>query len=275
MIDTSQAILLGVLQGLTEFIPISSTAHLRVIPALLHQQDPGAAYSAVIQLGTLISLLIYFREELVRFAMASLKGLLSGKPFENEDAKMLYYMAVGTIPISVIGLLFSDFITGDARSLYVVASALIGLGVILWLTDAFAAKIHPTDNLNWKDALYIGLAQCLALIPGASRAGTTLTMGLLLRYTREASMRISFLLSIPAIALSGLYELFQEREHLSELGLDGLLIGTVVSAVVGYATIAGLLRFLRSHSTVTFALYRVALGALLFFLLHSRIIQPL
>lgn len=275
MINYPQAVLLGVIQGLSEFIPISSTAHLRVIPALLGLTDPGTAYSAVIQLGTLISLLIYFRMDLYTFTVAVIHGLKNGDPWESQDSRMAYFMVIGTIPISIAGLLLSDFISGDARSLYVISGALIGLAVILWFADRFSRKVLTIDDFTWKDSLYIGIAQCFALIPGASRAGTTLTMGLLLGYSRQASMRFSFLISIPAIGLSGFYELFKEREQLASLGFGGLVVGTVVSAFVGYLTIAGLLRYLRTHSTAVFVVYRIALGLGILILLSYQFIKPL
>ncbi|MDH5655353.1 MAG: undecaprenyl-diphosphatase UppP [Spirochaetia bacterium] len=275
MIDYPQAVLLGIIQGLAEFIPVSSTAHLRVIPALLSWKDPGAAYSAVIQLGTLISLLIYFRVDLTTFTIAAFRGIIQRKPLETKEARMLYYMALGTVPISLIGLAFSDFIEGDARSLYVIASALIGLAVILWITDTVTKKEKNLDHFTWKHAFWIGIAQCFALIPGASRSGTTLTMGLMLGFSREASMRFSFLLSIPAIGLSGIYELIKEREQLADIGFGGLIAGTLVSAVIGYAAIAGLLRYLRSHSTLPFVLYRMILGVIILILLYKNLLQPL
>jgi undecaprenyl-diphosphatase len=274
MIDYKQAVLLGVIQGLTEFIPISSTAHLRVVPALMNEEDPGAAYSAVIQLGTLISLLIYFRADLISFFRASYMGIVRGEPLQSRDSRMLYYMALGTLPISVAGLLFAKFITGEARSLYVISVTLIALAGILWLSDRFSRKVETLERLDWRHALYIGIAQSFALIPGASRAGTTLTMGLMLGYTREAAMRISFLLSIPAIALSGVYELFEERDHLAFLGFEGLLLGTAVSALVGYGTIAGLLRYLRTRSTAIFVIYRIVLGFVILILLDKNLVQP-
>ena len=274
MISYTQAVLLGLIQGLTEFIPVSSTAHLKIIPAFMDMPDPGAAYSAVIQLGTLLALLVYFWKDLLGFALASWNGLRSGEPFKNQDARMFWYLILGTVPVSVFGLTFSKFITGPARSLYVIAGSLIVLALILFVVDRMAKVQKEIDRLTWKDILLVGFAQSLALIPGASRSGTTLTMGLLLGYTREASMRISFLLSIPAIGLSGLYELFKEREELMHLGMDGLLIGTLVSAVVGYLTIAGLLRYLRSHSTLAFVLYRTGMGVLLLFLLFSGRLAP-
>lgn len=275
MIQLTEAVLLGIIQGLTEFIPVSSTAHLRVIPALLGLPDPGAAYSAVIQLGTLISLLIYFRKDLTTFTIASVQGLFSGKPFEEENSRMLWFLAVGTVPVCIFGLLFSKYITGDLRSLYVIAASLIVFAIILYAVDRYSKGTKQIGDFNLRDALLIGLAQSLALIPGASRSGMTLMMGLGLKYTRESSMRISFLLSIPAIALSGLYELYKEREALAATGFLGLLVATVVSAIVGYLSVAFLLKFLRTHSTALFAVYRIALGVILLILLKMGYLSAL
>lgn len=275
MIDYGEAILLGIIQGLSEFIPISSTAHLRIIPAFMDMKDPGAAYSAVIQLGTLISLLIYFRTDLWQFSISSLYGLRSGQPFKDQRARMLWYMILGTIPVSVFGLLLKDYIKGDFRSLYVIALSLIGLAVILYIVDLLTVKRKQAEQSTWLDWLLVGIGQSFALIPGASRSGTTLTVGLLLGYRREDAMRISFLLSIPAIALSGLYELYEERSHLAELGFGGLFAGTMTAFVFGYISIAFLLRYLKSHSTLVFVLYRIAMGVLILYLLSVGAVQPM
>lgn len=274
MVGNFESLILGLIQGLTEFIPISSTAHVRVVPALLGWDDPGAAYSAVIQLGTLFALLIYFRQDIVSFTVETLRGIFSGRPFEHPDARMAWYLVLGTIPVSVFGLLFKDFITGGARSLYVIAGSLIGLALILWFADRHADKTREVPDLTWKHILLIGLAQSMALIPGSSRAGTTLTGGLLLGYNRSAAMRISFLLGIPAIGLSGVYELLQEWDHLMEPGPWPLVIGTLVSAVSGYATIAFLLNYLKTHSTLVFVLYRIGLGCVILALLGFGLLEP-
>lgn len=274
MVDIFSAVVLGIIQGLTEFIPISSTAHLRIASVFLNIPDPGAAYSAVIQLGTLLSLLVYFRDDLVKFATAGIRGLFSGAPFRDQDARMVWFLVIGTIPVSVFGLLLSDYIKGPFRSLYVIAGSLIGLGIILWLVDWLSAKSRDISTLNWLDALWIGVGQSLALIPGASRSGTTLTVGLLRGFDRYAAMRFSFLLSIPAIALSGVYELIKDFHELESAGLAGLVVGTVTAAVVGYLAVAGLLRYLRTRSTLPFVLYRIGMGVLLLVLLYAGLIDP-
>ncbi len=273
MISYWEAFVLGVIQGLTEFIPVSSSAHLRIAPALMGWPDFGAAFTAVIQLGTLIALLIYFRRDMINLVTAGYQGLRSGNLFADWDARLAWYLILGTIPISVVGLTFKRFITGDARSLYVVASSLIALAIILQIVDMTSSRKRELRESNWKDFLLVGLGQCLALIPGSSRAGTTLTMGLLLGFSREASMRIAFLLGIPAIGLSGLYELYAERAELARLGFGGVFVGTLVSGIVGYATIAGLLKYLRTHTTLVFVLYRIAAGLTVFYLLYLGVVK--
>ena len=282
MIDNQTAVILGLVQGLAEFIPISSTAHLRVIPAFLQLQDPGAAYSAVLQLGTLLSLVVYFRKDLGEFIMATYRTLF---PVEGQrldyaqfrqwdlDARMPYYLIVGTIPVSVFGLILKDYITGPFRSLYVIAGSLILLAFFLWWADRSGKKERGVDSITMMDAFWIGMAQSLALVPGASRSGTTLMMGLFLGLTRQGSMRFSFLLSIPAIGLSGLYELVKDFHELQALGLEGLLLGTIVAGLSGYIAVAGLLRFLRTHTTLIFVAYRILLGILILVLLWNGLIQ--
>ncbi|MCB1137705.1 MAG: undecaprenyl-diphosphatase [Leptospiraceae bacterium] len=278
MIDNQTAIILGLVQGLAEFIPISSTAHLRIIPAFMQLQDPGAAYSAVLQLGTLLSLIVYFRKDLGEFIVATYRSILPehGKPLDfaqfrdwSLDARMPYYLIAGTIPVSVFGLALKDFIVGPFRSLYVIAGSLILLAIFLWWADRTGKKERGVSSITMMDAFWIGMAQSLALVPGASRSGTTLMMGLFLGLSRQGSMRFSFLLSIPAIALSGIYELIKDFDELQTLGLEGLLLGTVVAGLSGYIAVAGLLRFLRSHSTFIFVAYRIILGILILVLLGT------
>ena len=278
MIDNQTAIILGLVQGLAEFIPISSTAHLRIIPAFMQLQDPGAAYSAVLQLGTLMSLIVYFRKDLGEFIVATYRSILpeEGKPLDfaqfrdwSLDARMPYYLIIGTIPVSVFGLALKDFIVGPFRSLYVIAGSLILLALFLWWADRSGKKERGVSSITMMDALWIGMAQSLALVPGASRSGTTLMMGLFLGLSRQGSMRFSFLLSIPAIALSGVYELIKDFDELQTLGLEGLLLGTVVAGLSGYIAVAGLLRFLRSHTTFIFVAYRILLGILILVLLGT------
>ena len=278
MIDNQTAVILGLVQGLAEFIPISSTAHLRIIPAFMQLKDPGAAYSAVLQLGTLLSLIVYFRKDLGEFIVATYRSLFPGEGKRLDfaqfrdwdlDARMPYYLIVGTIPVSVFGLVLKDFIVGPFRSLYVISGSLIVLALFLWWADRIGKKERTVSSITMLDAFWIGMAQALALVPGASRSGTTLMMGLFLGLSRQGSMRFSFLLSIPAIGLSGVYELIKDFDELQALGLEGLLLGTVVAGVSGYIAVAGLLRYLRSHSTFIFVAYRILLGILILVLLGA------
>ncbi|KAB2934343.1 MAG: undecaprenyl-diphosphatase UppP [Leptonema illini] len=270
------SILLGLIQGLTEFLPVSSTAHIRIIPAFFYMPDPGAAFTAVIQLGSLVALLYYFRRDLTAFALASLKAVDSyrkGEPLSHE-ALMPVYLLIGTIPVSVFGLLLKDYIKGPFRSLYVIAGSLIVFAFFLFIADRIGKKDRQIKEMNWKDAVWIGLGQAFALIPGASRSGTTLTAGLLLGFDRAAAMRYSFLLSIPAIALSGFYELIKDFGELQQQGLVSLLVGTLVSVVSSYVVVAGLLRFLRTHTTMVFVVYRVAMGLFILGLLYTQVLEP-
>ena len=272
-----QAIVLGLAQGLTEFIPISSTAHLRIVPALLGWGDPGAAASAVIQLGTLLAVLIYFARDIAKITVAWVKGLVARKPFEAYDARLGWYIIAGSIPIGIVGLAFKDFIETGARSLWIIAASLIGLAIFLWIAERVAARsqLRVLADLTLTDAILIGLGQCLALIPGSSRSGTTIMTGLFRRLTHEGAARFSFLLSIPAIFASGLFELFAEWDHLAAVGWGPIALATLVSFVSGWLSIAFLLRYLRTHTTTVFIVYRIALGAILVGLLLAGVLEPM
>ena len=269
-----QAIVLGIVQGLTEFLPISSTAHLKIVPRLLGWEDPGAAYSAVIQLGTVVAVLVYFAKDLVRLTKAFVTGLLERKLFGTEDSRLAWFVGLGTLPIGMLGLLFKKSIEGSLRSLYVIAGSLIVLAVVLFVIERFASHKRTLAEMTLKDGLIIGLWQALALIPGSSRSGTTITGGLSLGFTREAAARYSFLLSIPATTLAGVFELKHLLEATSRPSTAALAVGTVVSFVTGMAAIAGLLSFLRSRSMLVFVIYRIALGVLLICLLLAGVLQP-
>jgi undecaprenyl-diphosphatase len=265
-----QAILLGLVQGLTEFLPISSVAHLRIVPALLGWPDPGAAFSAVIQLGTLAAVLIYFAREIVDLTRAGLAGLARGRPLGEVRARLAWFILVGTIPIGVCGLAFKRFIENEARSLYVISGSLVLLALLLWAVERRGGFRKPMETIGFRDSQIMGLAQALALIPGSSRSGVTITAGLFVGLTRDAAARFSFLLGIPAILASGLFELRELIRHgLGGGGLLALGVATVVSAASGYLAIAFLLRYLRTHSTHLFIWYRLALGGILLALLAS------
>lgn len=262
-----QATVLGVVQGLTEFLPISSSAHLLIVPRLLGWKDPGAAFTAVIQLGTMLAVLIYFWRDIIRIAAAWFRSLFDKELRPTLDARMGWYVGLGTIPVSVAGLAFTHAIEGPARNLWLNASSLIGMGLLLLVAEWAAHQKREVGDLNLRDGLIIGGFQCLALIPGSSRSGSTITGGLFLGYTREAAARYSFLLSVPAVVLSGLFELRKVGE--GTLPVAGTVVATVVSFVIGYASIAWLLRYLVRHSTLVFVYYRVALGGILFGLLTA------
>jgi len=269
-----QALWLGLLQGLTEFLPISSTAHLRVIPALAGWSDPGAAFTAVTQLGTLAATLVYFRADLARLASGTLEGLREGRPLDHPDARLALGILVGTLPIGILGLVFKHAIKTHLRSLHVVAAALIGLALLLYLAEKLASHTRDLSQVTFKDAVLIGCSQAMALVPGASRSGSTLTGGLLLGLKRDTAARFSFLLSIPAVAAAGLFEL---KDVLKGDGLGGgplgpTVLATAIAFVAGLAAIAVLMKMLQTQSTGVFIAYRVVLGVLLLVLVARGVV---
>ena len=259
--STLEAIVLGIVQGLTEFLPISSTGHLRIVPAFLGWDDPGAAFTAVTQLGTMAAVLLYFRDDLWRIAVAWLRGLRDPRIRRTLDSRLGWYIVVGTIPIGIFGVAFKDQIEDEARNLSLIGTTLIVLGLILLLAERVSKRERELEDLTARDGIAIGLAQAAALVPGVSRSGATITAGLFLNLDRAAAARYSFLLSVPAVVLSGLFEL---RDIGGEEGAAAVptAVATLLAFVVGYASIAFLLRFLVNHSTAVFVVYRVALGAL-------------
>jgi len=268
-----EAVVLGIVQGLTEFLPISSSGHLRIVPALFDWEDPGASFTAVIQLGTMAAVVLYFWRDLLRIATAWLASLRDRSRRQDLDARLGWYLIVATIPIGIFGVVFADQIKTGARDLRLVGSALIVLGLILYVADRTAKQRKTMEDLDTRDGVAVGLAQSLALIPGVSRSGSTITAGLLLGYTRADAARFSFLLSVPAVVLSGLFELKDIGDGTSP-GLAPTLIATIVSFVVGYAAIAWLLRWLTSRSMLVFVVYRVALGILVLLLVAAGTIPP-
>lgn len=257
-----EAVVLGVLQGLTEFLPISSTAHLRVVPEFLGWDDPGTAFTAVSQLGTMAAIIIYFARDIGRIVWTWLRSLWTPHLRSHPDARMGWYVGVGTIPLGVFGVVFSDQVTTSARNMWLIAGTLIVFGLVLLLADRFSSQRRETTDLTIWHALAIGLWQVLALIPGVSRAGATITGALFLNYSRYAAARFSFLLSIPAVALSGGYEL----RMIGSTGVPSPLptaIATVVAFVVAYATIDWMLRFVAKHSMMLFVVWRLVLGVLI------------
>ena len=270
-----EAIVLGIVQGLTEFLPISSTGHLRIVPAFLGWEDPGAAFTAVTQLGTMAAVLLYFRADLNRIARAWLRSVREPALRSQLDARLGWYIVLGTVPIGIFGVLFKDQIETGARDLYVIGTALIALGFVLLLAEKVGKRERTIEQIQTRDGVAIGFAQALALIPGVSRSGATITAGLFMGLDRTAAARFSFLLSIPAVVLSGLLELgsIVSGEEGESTSLASLVVATLLAFVTGYASIAFLLRFLERHSTVVFVVYRVALGSLVLVLVSAGTIK--
>jgi undecaprenyl-diphosphatase len=270
--DAFQAIVLGIVQGLTEFLPISSTAHLRLVPAFAGWDDPGAAFTAVVQLGTMAAVLLYFRQDLWNITVATLRSIREPELRRTVDARLGWFIVLGTIPISILGLLFKDKIETDARQLTLIGITLIVLGLVLELAERTGKKERDIDTLDARDAGLIGLAQAAALVPGVSRSGATISAGLFLGLNRAAAARYSFLLSVPAVVLSGLFEL----RHINEGGGAGAVptaIATLIAFVVGYASIAWLLKYLTRHPVTVFVIYRVVLGVVVLALVATDTIN--
>jgi undecaprenyl-diphosphatase len=262
-LDLFQAIVLGIVQGLTEFLPISSSGHLRIVPAFAGWDDPGAAFTAVIQLGTMAAVVLYFREDLVRIARAWLGSLRDRSRRAELDARLGWYLIIGTVPIVIFGVLFSHQIENGARDLYLIGSTLILLGIVLLVAERVSRRDRDLSTITRRDAIVVGFAQALALVPGVSRSGATITAGLFLGMDRVSAARFSFLLSIPAVVLSGLYELKDVVDGSAEgaVGLGATTVATIFAFISGYLSIAFLLRFLTTHTTGVFVAYRIVLGA--------------
>jgi len=273
-LDLLQAIVLGVVQGLTEFLPISSSGHLRIVPAFAGWEDPGAAFTAVIQLGTMAAVVVYFRDDLARIVRAWLRSLRDREQRRDPDARLGWYIALGTIPICIFGLAFADQIETGARDLYLIGTTLIVLGLVLAVAEKVSRRERDLSSLTRRDAIAIGFAQALALIPGVSRSGATITAGLFLGLDRIAAARFSFLLSVPAVVLSGLFEIRHVVDGSAEgsAGLGLTAVATLLAFISGYASIAFLLRFLTTHTTAVFIVYRVVLGAAVLALAGSGVI---
>jgi undecaprenyl-diphosphatase len=269
--STLEAIVLGLVQGLTEFLPISSSGHLRIVAAFAGWEDPGAAFTAVIQLGTMAAVLIYFRKDLWAIARAWVREVRLPYRKRSHEANLGWFIILGTIPVGVLGLIFKNQIESGARSLYLTGSALIVFSFVMLFADRVSKNRRQISELNARDGLFIGLAQALALIPGVSRSGATISAGLLRDFDRAAAARYSFLLSVPAVVLSGLFELRHvgEGRHASA---GATVVATVIAFAVGYASIAWLLRYLTTHTVRPFVLYRLAAGALVIALAAGNVI---
>lgn len=272
----AEAAFLGVLQGLTEFLPVSSSAHLRIVgPLLPSGGDPGAAFTAITQIGTEAAVLLYFRRELAAIAASWWRSLASGGRHADPDSRMGWLILVGTLPIALLGLLFKDAIETSLRNLYITAAMLIGFALLLWAADRFGSQRRTLRDLGWRHGLLFGLAQALALIPGVSRSGGTITAGLLMGYTREAAARYSFLLAVPAVLASGFYQLWRSSEVGSPVAPGPTALATLVAFGVGYFVIVAFMKFVSSRSYLPFVAYRIALGLLVLALLWTGVLQPL
>lgn len=269
-----EAILLGAVQGLTEFLPISSSAHLRILGEFLPSGiDPGAAFTAITQIGTELAVVLYFRREILRLSLAWLRQVL-GRPHERDQARLAWMIAVGTLPIVVLGLMFQSYVETALRNLYLTAAMLIVFAVVLGLADRYGKRRSELKDLTWRDGMLFGFAQALALIPGVSRSGGTISAGLTMGYTREAAARYSFLLAIPAVFGSGFYQLAKSAGEPQAVGGAETAIATLTAFVIGYAVIIGFLKLISTRSFAIFVYYRFALGAFILLLLWAKVISP-
>jgi len=268
-----EAAFLGLLQGLTEFLPVSSSAHLRIAGALLPSgTDPGAAFTAITQIGTEAAVLLYFRRDIWRIALAWLTAVAKRPATLSPDARLGWLIILGTLPIAILGLVLKHQIEGNLRNLYITATMLIGFGLILGAADRIGTRRLTLERLGWGHGLLLGFAQALALVPGVSRSGGTISAALLLGYTREAAARYSFLLAIPAVLASGVFELIDSWDKPNPIGGGPTLLATVLAFGVGYAVIVGFLRLLRTRSFLPFVVYRVVAGAAVLLMLANGVI---
>lgn len=269
--DWLQAIVLGVVQGLTEFVPISSSAHQSIVGRFFGE-DPGSAFTAITQLGTEAAVLVYFRRDIASIITGWCLAVVGRRPHSDPDARLGWMVIVGSIPIGVLGLAFQDVITGPARNLWITAAMLIIFALVIAWADRTASRrqnAKEVRELSVRDGVQYGLWQALALIPGVSRSGGTIAGGLFMGYTREAAARYSFLLAIPAVLLSGFQQLFDIADEPVAPAWGPIAVATVISFVIGYAVIAWLLRYISTHDFTPFVLYRIVLGVVLVGLLAT------
>ena len=272
------ALILGIVEGLTEFLPVSSTGHLTITEKLLGLtvDDPGVtAYTAVIQLGAIFATLLYFRKDIVRLLVAWGSGLTSAQARTHHDYQLAWAVIVGSIPVGIVGFAAKDLISGGLRSLWVVAVALIAWSAVMWFAESRHAMLtdkgleRGEGQVTLKDGLVIGLVQCASLVPGVSRSGATISAGLFRGLDRLTATRLSFFMAIPALTAAGIFELLSETDHLKLLGVGPIILGVVVSFVVAYASIAWLLKFVSSNKITAFVWYRIALGVVLLVVLGA------
>lgn len=284
-----QAIFLGLVQALTEYLPVSSSAHIRIIGDLMLGSDPGAAFTAIIQIGTELAVILYFRRDIIRILGAWFGSLFGkeGKDFKsrmgahNPDTQMGWFIILGTMPILIAGLLFKHAIEGSLRNLWITVTVLVLFGVLLWVVDARSKQVKTMKEMTWKDALIFGIGQMLALIPGVSRSGGTITFGRAMGYTREAAVRVSFLMAIPAVFGAGILEAVSAVKDVAA-GDAGMFPGwgptiaaAIVAFVVGYVVIIGFLKFVSTFSYKVFAIYRIGLAVVVALLLITGVLSPL
>ena len=284
-----QAIFLGLVQALTEYLPVSSSAHIRIIGDLMLGSDPGAAFTAIIQIGTELAVILYFRRDIIRILGAWFGSLFGkeGKDFKsrmgahNPDTQMGWFIILCTMPILIAGLLFKHAIEGSLRNLWITVTVLVLFGVLLWVVDARSKQVKTMKEMTWKDALIFGIGQMLALIPGVSRSGGTITFGRAMGYTREAAVRVSFLMAIPAVFGAGILEAVSAVKDVAA-GDAGMFPGwgptiaaAIVAFVVGYVVIIGFLKFVSTFSYKAFAIYRIGLAVVVALLLITGVLSPL
>jgi len=278
--DIFQAIILGIIQGITEFLPVSSTAHLTLagkIFGVVQSTDPEdwTAFMAIMQLGTVAAVIAHFSKDYLIMGKYFLNDYTAGRLKNysqwSTETRLALLVVIGTIPVVIVGLLFKDIIEGTfTKEISTIATSLIALAVLLFLAEKVGKHNRDEQHTNWVDALIVGFAQAVALIPGSSRSGTTITAGLFRNLDRETAARFSFHLSIPAVLASGLYELYHSLHHVGDLGLMPLIVSTTVAGIIGYWSISFLLKFLQKHTTYVFIFYRIILGAVLWGLLLTR-----
>ncbi len=270
-----QVVVLSIVQGLTEFLPISSSGHLAIVSRVFFSADAGASFTAVSQLGTEAAVLVYFARDIGRILKAWFNGLFVKSHRDNVDYRMGWYVIIGSIPIAVFGLLFKDEIRSSVRNLWVTATALLVFSAVIAAAEYVGKQTRHVEQLTWKDGLLVGLAQCLALVPGVSRSGATISAGLFLGLDRPLSARFGFLLAIPAVFASGLFSLpdafHPVTEGMSATGLQ-LLVSVIITFVIGYAAIAWLLRFVANHAMYWFVGYRVAVALVVMALLATGVV---
>jgi undecaprenyl-diphosphatase len=268
-----QAVIFGIIEGLTEFLPVSSTGHLTIAESLMgfHINDPAVtAFTAIIQMGAVFATILYFRHDIARILTGWGRGIANPQKRDDPNYKFGWAVILGSIPIAVIGLAFKSYIETTLRSLWVIAFALIIWGAVMWLADRYARQTRSEADTTWRDTLFIGAVQCLALLPGVSRSGATMSAGLFRNFDRLAATRLAFFLAIPALLAAGTLEAVKEYHHISSgVGWGPTIIATITSFFVAYAAIAWLLKYVSGHNFTLFVLYRFGLGTLLIILLAT------